>query len=395
MKNKLIVMFFTFIVLIAITPFIFSKLMNAKFNSMLDNLRKNGIEIKLIKDKSSYITTDKVFLVTIPKKFLVNKNLELEGVKSITLEIETKFKNLPVTDVLFLGEVKRVDLSSNLKNLEHKLNNFAKYIKFIVTTPNFKDYFYKVEDIKNKNFGMLGIKGTFSKKELNKNRLTIKDFYIKNNGLFEVKNLKYDIEWNDKKSFSTYSFNLNIKNNLSNIQVNNIHISNTALFGKDVNILTKIEFNKLIVPNFLEAEKFNLDLKLEGIESSILKEILSTQNIKPYIEKVFEKGFKVAVSSNLNTIKALNKNDLGGYKFNIDVKVLPTKNLKEKLKNNNFDFINATIFLETSPEIATFIMNVLPSSAFLFALAKKEKGKIVLNLELKNGKLYSEGKLIK
>ena len=394
MKNKLIVMFFTFIVLIAITPFIFSKLMNTKFDAMLDNLKKDGIEVKLIEDKSSYIQTDKLFLVTIPEKFLVNKDLALEGVKSIVLEVEAQFKNLPVTDVLFLGEVKRIALSSNLENLEHELNNFVNYIKFVVTTPNFKDYFYKFEDIEDKNFAMLGIKGTFSKKELNKNTLTIKDLYIKNNGLFEVKNLKHNIEWNDKKSFSTYSFNLNIKNHVSNIQVDNIYGSNKTVFDKDISILAKIGFNKLISPNVLEADKFKLDLNLEGIESSVLKEIASTQNIEPYIEKIFEKGFKVAINSNLNTIKVLNKN-LGGYKFNIDVEFLPTKNIEEKLKNNNFDFIKATLFLETSPEIATFIMNALPESAFLFELAKKEKDKVILNLEVKNGKLYSEGQLIK
>ena len=108
MKNKLIIMLVTFIVLIAITPFVFSKLMNAKFDEMLDNLRKDGIEIKLIEDKSSYIQTDKLFLVTIPEKFLINKDIALEGVKSVTLEIETKFKNLPITDVLFLGKVKKL-----------------------------------------------------------------------------------------------------------------------------------------------------------------------------------------------------------------------------------------------------------------------------------------------
>ena len=394
MKNKLIVMFFTFIVLIAITPFIFSKLMNTKFDAMLDNLKKDGIEVKLIEDKSSYIQTDKLFLVTIPEKFLVNKNLALEGVKSITLEVETKFKNLPVTDVLFLGEVKKIALSSSLKNLEAELNNFVKYVKFVVTTPNFKNYFYKFEDIEDKNFAILGIKGTFSKKELNKNSLTIKEFYIKDNGLFEVKNLKHNIEWNDKKSFSTYSFNLNIKNNAANIQVDNIHGSNKTVFYKNVSVLAKIGFNKLISPNFLEANNFELDLNLEGIERNILKEIASTQNRDPYIEKIFEKGFKVAINSNLNTLKALNK-DLGGYKFNFDINFLPTENIKEKIENNNFDFIKATLFLETSPEIATFIMNTVPNSAFLFALAKKEKDKFILNLELKNGKLYSEGKLIK
>ena len=392
MKNKLIVMFFTFIVLIAITPFIFSKLMNAKFDEMLDNLRKDGVEIRLIEDKSSYIKTDKLFLVTIPEKFLVKQNLE--GIKNIVLKVEAQFKNLPVTDVLFLGEVKKIALSSNLENIEHELNEFAKYIKFVVTTPDFKNYFYRFEDIKDKKFSILGIKGTFSKKELNKNSLAIKEFYIKDrDGFFEVKNLKHNLEWNDKKSFSRYSFDVNFTNNRINVQIDNIHGSGKTILNKDVNASAKVGFNKLTSP-FVEADKFQLNLKLTGIESSILKEMTSTKNIEPYIEKIFEKGFKVAVDSNLNTLKALNK-DLGGYKFNLNITALPTHNVEEKIKNNNFDFIEVALFLEASPEIATFIMNTLPDIAFLFELAKKEKDRVILNLEVKNGKLYSEGKLIK
>ena len=396
MKSKLIVMFFTFIVLIAITPFVFSKLMNAKFNEMLDNLRKDGVEIRLIEDKSSYIQTDKLFLVTIPQKFLVNKNLALESVKSITLEVETKFKNLPVTDVLFLGEVKKITLSSNLKNVEHGLNKFAKYVKFVITTPNFKDYFYRFEDIKDKNFAIVGVKGTFSKKDLNKNSLVIKKLYISEEKWFiEFKNLKHNVEWNYKKSFSNYySFDVNFISNKESFYIYNVYGSNKILFNKAVNLSAKVGFNKLILPKLLEADNFKLDLKVKGIESNILKEIVSTKNIEPYLEKILKKGFKVAINSNLNKMKALNK-ELGGYKFNFDINFLPTHNIKEKLKNNNFDFVQATLFLETSPEIATFIMNAEPDIKFLFELAKKEKDKVILDLELKNGKLYSEGKLIK
>jgi len=393
MKNKLIVMFFTFIVLIAITPFIFSKLMNSKFDSMLDNLRKDGIEIKLIEDKSSYIKTDKVFLVTIPQKVLANKNLE--DVKSIVLKIETQFKNLPVTDVLFLGEVEKIDLSSNLKNLESELNKFVKYIKFVVTTPDFKNYFYRFEDIKDKNFAIVGIKGTFSKKDLNKNSLVIKKLYIGEEKEFiEFKNLRYNIEWDNKKSFSNYSFDVNFTSNVISVEVDNIHGSGEMIFNKEVNASIKVGFNKLISPNFIEADNFKLNLKLIGIEDKILKDISSVKNKEFYVEKIFEKGFKVGINSSLKNLQALNK-ELGGYKLSFDVEFLPTKDIKKKIENNNFDFLKAKMFLETSPEIAIFIMNILPESALLFELAKKEKDKVILNLEFKNGKLYSEGKLIK
>ena len=94
-NNKLIVMIITFIILIGLTPLIFSKFMNARFNTMLLKLQQNrGIVAKEIKNKSSYLTTDRVFEVTIPGSVLKQKKI-----KSITLRMEVKFKNLPVSNV--------------------------------------------------------------------------------------------------------------------------------------------------------------------------------------------------------------------------------------------------------------------------------------------------------
>ena len=69
MKNRFVVMFITFIVMILLTPIIFSKLMNSKFNTMLLKIQQQkGIIIKEIKDKSTYLTTDRIFDVKIPGK---------------------------------------------------------------------------------------------------------------------------------------------------------------------------------------------------------------------------------------------------------------------------------------------------------------------------------------
>ena len=126
MKNKLIVMILTFAVMIALTPLVFSKLMNAKFNQMIENLNKEGIKVEVIKDKSSYLQTDKILSVEIPKEYLNN------AFESINLEVEAKFKNLPVTNVLFLGNVKNVKLMPQFAKYENKINEFLKkYIKFV------------------------------------------------------------------------------------------------------------------------------------------------------------------------------------------------------------------------------------------------------------------------
>lgn len=66
MKNKLLIMFLTFLVMIGVTPLIFDKLMNAKFNKMLENVKKDGFEVIQIEDKSTYLQTDRIFKVVIP-----------------------------------------------------------------------------------------------------------------------------------------------------------------------------------------------------------------------------------------------------------------------------------------------------------------------------------------
>ena len=126
MKNKLIVMILTFAVMIALTPLVFSKLMNAKFNQMIENLNKEGIKVEVIKDKSSYLQTDKILSVEIPKKYLNNT------FEKVNLEVEAKFKNLPVTNVLFLGNIKNVKLMPQFAKYENEINEFLKkYIKLI------------------------------------------------------------------------------------------------------------------------------------------------------------------------------------------------------------------------------------------------------------------------
>ena len=100
------------------------------------------------------------------------------------------------------------------------------------------------------------------------------------------------------------------------------------------------------------------------------------------------------MDSSLKDIEALGKN-FGNFNLKLFVKFLPTDNYKQKLKNKNYDFVYVVLDLTTTPQIANIIMNLYPKSAFLFALAKKQNGVIKLNLELKNGKLYSEGQLIK
>ena len=397
MKNKLIVMGITFLILIAITPLIFGKLMNSKYNQMLDDLRSKGITINVVEDKSTYLQTDKILKVTIPSKILNSQGV----IEEVELNIETKFKNLPVTNVLFLGNVENIKLADNFKNIQNDLNVFfKKYVKFVITTPNFKDYAYKFDDIiinNNPTIGVEHIKGTFKRGENLKNTLKIKDIYIKDKkGFIEIKNFKNQFEGNEKNSLSKTDFNVNVDLNRFKLQINSVY-STTKTFISDVaKINSTFGFKTLNIPNAVNADGFKVNMDIKGIKTALLKKLAQAKEYEKdqYLEKIFEEGFDINIDSFLKNIKAMQR-DFGGYTLNFDIKFLPTKNFKAKLNSNNIDFVDAKLNLITTPEIANILMNTLPRSAFLFALAKKENGKVILNLEFKQGKLYSEGQLVK
>jgi len=396
-KNKFVVMGITFLILIAITPLIFGKLMNAKYNQMLNDLRNKGIEINIIKDKSTYLQTDKILKVKIPSKILNSEGI----IDEMELNIETKFKNLPVTNVVFLGNIEGVKLAENFNSAQNDLNVFLKkYIKFVVTTPNFRDYSYRFNDIVIKENSTVAIKhitGMFKKSENIKNILKIKDIYVKDKkGFIEIKNFKNQFEGNEKNSFSKTDFNLNVNLNRFKLQINNIYSVTRTILSDVTNVNSTFGFKTLSIPNAVIADNFKINTELKGIKTALLKGMLKAKEYEKdqYLEKIFEKGFDVNIKSVLKNIKALQKN-LGGYTLEFNIKFLPSKNVRAKLNNHNLDFVDARVHLITTPEIANVLMNTVPQSAFLFALAKKENGKVILNLQFKQGKLYSEGQLIK
>ena len=397
MKNKLVVMFLTFVILILITPFIFSKLMNAKYNQMLDNLRNEGINIKILKDKSSYITSDKVLEVTIPDKILKTNGI----IENVTLNVETQFKNLPVTNVLFIGNVKNINLSQQYQNIQKDINQFAKkYIKFVVTTPNFRDYSYKFDDIKvNKTpqIVVLGISGLLKKSDILKNKILITDMYLKDKkALIEIKNFKNSFEGNEKNYFTKTNFNVDIDLNRLKVQIDNVFSKTKTLIDQKTKIDTEIGFDQLDIVNMLNVKKFDLNLKLDNLDTKTIMNLskLNKNEREKELTQIFEKGFNVGLNTDLKNI-TFQKQKLGGLHLKFSAKILPTNNIQEKLQNNDFSFVNAKLNLKTTPEIANIVMNLYPQSAFLFALAKKTNGEVILDLEFKNGKLYSEGQLVK
>jgi hypothetical protein len=394
-KQKYIVMGLTFLILIVLTPLIFSKLMNAKLNKMVENLNKEGYSVKLIKDKSSYLKTDKVFLVDISGDKLNNQLID-----NLEFKIETTFNNLPVTKVDFRGVLERIDLT--VKEYNDEINTLLdRKIKFIATTPNFRVYDYKIEDINlplsQAKVKIKGIKGIFEYSDIKTNKLLIDDVsFIANNLLIEIKNIKDNSFYkkNDIKNENRFDFYLTAANN--KIQINNVKISTHSLIDKKTSVISKVSFDKF-VSNFLNMDNFIFNLNLLNLDTSILIAIaneINPQKRDLLTLELLKKGLEIKLKSQAKKIEVMNKN-LGFYVVDANLKILPDSNLEEDIKTNNLKFLNSTIHYESTPEIATLFMNLYPRSSFVFALAKKENGKVILDIVLKDSKLFVNGEEIK
>ncbi|MEO1927241.1 MAG: hypothetical protein ABGX26_00940 [Nautiliaceae bacterium] len=385
-KNKLIVMVVTFAVLIALTPLIFSKLMNAKLNQMIENYKKKGYKVELLSDKSTYLQTDKVFLVTLP-----SKDLKPQGVKDLTLVVETVFKNLPITDVKFDVRVKKIDfIAPNMNSLAEFVE---KNIHAKVITPNFKVYAYKLDDIKIKNsfkeMGLENIRGTFKSGEDITNSLLVSRIYTKDNGFeISVNNFTYEFKKHKDSSKSDLSFNMFIKTMFGEYKITNVYLSNLVELKKLAFISAKLGVMR-VDSKSIKLNDFKVVFSLNDIPTEILKEI-AIKSDDETVAKIFEHGFKFKLTSSLKDV--VWQKDLGGYILEVDVDSLKTPNALEKIRAKDYSFLNVKINIIASKPLFGILIRIVPNLAPFAQFAKEQNGKMVLDLEIKKDKLYIQGK---
>jgi len=372
-KNKLAVMFLTLIIMIAITPFIFSKLMNSKYDTMLLKLSQNeGLKIKEKEDKSTYLITDRYFEVKIP-----GKTLHIPGVRYIVADIETKFKNLPVTQVEFDGVIKDVVFVDRKDN--EIFPEFLKGIKFVVITPDFRVYRYKILDedknVRGVEFSLKGINGIFN--------LANKENNLKGR-LIKIANTQMGLEIRDfsQQAYFTKNFSQNLKYSLFikgpnlDIKVLNENDFYKISLNKDVNLSFRSAFNKLSINNgFFEVDNFNGKLSLLNLDKAVL-----SSDVNKKLE-ILNKGFRGDFELDVKNIRFIQ--NLGFIQAKGEFQILPGNNV-EKLRNNNFDFVNAKFYIKTSPKIYEAIKNFAPEFKRFFKVKNK---KVEANIEIKKGKI--------
>jgi len=300
--------------------------------------------------------------------------------------------------VRFKGKVKELVLKTLDNYQNQKFNEKIKdKIRFLVITPDFKNYKYTIEDDKidfDKEFevGYSGINGIFYNKDIKKNTLNIAKFYIKNDRfLAQANNLKSVrvIEGNVTSDDSKANFLIKIED--TNINVNNFSSHNVITYAKKVTSVTKAYVDNIIVNNQLLINKIELLNEVKGVDLDTLREIQTNPNPRDEdLIKLLEKGLKL--ESKLNIAEVKDKNEKLGF-LNLDVKldVKPTDNLIANINAKDFGFVDFKLKLKTTPKIANVIISAFPQALLIFADAKKEGAAIVVDFEFNNNKVLVNG----
>jgi len=386
-NNKLIIMLLTFVIMVFATPIIFDKLMNSKFNSMLLNIQQNnGIIIKPLKNKSSYIKTDKFYEVTIPGKIINQPNI-----KYIKLLTEVRFKNLPVTNVIFYNIVKKIVLNNNkeLKFLENKL-------KFYVITPDFKHYKYKVIDNKveinnqvelawNNFNGMYVYPKNFKNEdgniEVNFKKDNLKIFL---NHLFsQLLILNKKSEQDSKiKEFSIKAPSLIV--DVKNIESKNLKIDkNTTI---DISSSTNIK--SIDINNIFKMKNATASISFYGLNKKAIEAIAKGDRDK--IKELLNDGFRGKLSLDINNVFFMQP--LGFVNINVDYNVSKGNNYEVISQNKDIKFLTLDAKIVASPILIQFLGINNPKIA---SLIRVKNNKAIIVIKINKGHIYINGKEIK
>jgi len=374
MKTKPIVMIITFIVMILITPIIFSKLMNSKYNMMFVNLSQNGYKIKTLKENNGYLRSERVLDVVIP-----GEKLGFNNVKYVEAEVKTYFKNLPITNVYFEGRV----INIKLKKENPILEKLAKKIKFNAVTPDFKTYAFKIEPIKYYTLSIDEIKGKLDTKNkiVNFNtNMHLKDKKI----VFNLLNLNTLIE--NKKDFlkNKSNFDINVKLADKDITIKNVNIESMTSFKKDAFINFKLSFKDLLFSKIINANDFYLNVKGYDFNNTLLKKVVVDKD-KNLTLNLLANGFKIDINSSLKSLTFLGFNQ-GGINLFVKIGVDKANDIND-FQRNFKKYLSLNIKADMSKKFANMLKNSFPMMRGFLNVPADKNGIVHVRLNFAKGSI--------
>jgi len=374
MKTKPIVMIVTFVVMILLTPVIFSKLMNSRYDTMLLNLSQNGYKIKTIKENIGYLKSERVLDVVVP-----GEKLGLKDVKFIEAKVKTYFKNLPVTNVYFEGKVKDI----KLKKPNPLIEKLAKKIEFKAVTPDFKTYAFTINPIKYQILSIDTIKGKLDTK---KHILSFNtNGNIKENNLtFQVANLNTFIQKEKDFLRNKSGFDIDIKLGEKGAVLKGVVLDNTISFRKNPFIDFKLSFNNLNFSKIIEADDFYADVKAYDFNKTLFKKVMFNKD-KNLTLNLLANGFKLDINSSLKNLTFLGFNQ-GGIDLLVKISVDKAKSIEDF--NKNFKkYVAVKIKADMSKEFAKMLSQSFPVLRGFLRVPADKNGIVHININFAKGSI--------
>ena len=374
MKTKPIVMIVTFIIMILLTPIIFSKLMNSRYDTMLLEFSQNGYKIKTLKEDIGYLKSERVLDVVIP-----GEKLGLKDVEFIEAKVKTYFKNLPVTNVYFEGKVKDI----KLKHQNPLIENLAKKIEFKVITPDFKTYAFTINPIKYKTLNIDTIKGNLDVKKHILSFNTNGD--IKENNLtLEISNLNTFIQKEQNFFRNKNDFNLNIKLGEKGAGLKNVNLDNTLSLRKNSFVNFKLSFKKLTFSKVVDANDFYADIKAYDFNKTLFKKAMFNDD-RNLTLTLLANGFKLDINSSLKNLTFLGFNQ-GGINLLVKISVYKAKNIEDFEKNFK-KYLAIQIKADMSKEFARMLRQSFPLLRGFLSVPPDKNGIVHVNINFAKGSI--------
>jgi len=337
------------------TPPIFKGIMNQKLDQKVAELRQAGYQIEEVENKSSYLTTDRIFQVQLTGKEDIN----------ITSQVEVRFYNLPITDVKLGLKILKIEglKKPTLKKVIEEQGRLE------LITPNFQNFTYKIFPIKTKNIYFSGLKGNlyYYNKNL-KNEGSLNKFYIRDgNEIVAVTGLRFQ-HWITPTSYkSNLNGSFHLKINHFQFQISRFNLRNSAykqgnLYnGEWVLTGNSISLNLNGENFYIKEGKGWINFKNLYIQPQLMEEPLKLLSI---IDKM---GVEMEIGANLNSLH-YNKKGYGNGKFTFHLFSKPVQNLFLTALSRDLSPFKVVINYRGSTQFTQLLFKDLP----LYNLFKTE-----------------------
>ncbi len=456
MKKILTILSVVILSVIVALPFFGNKAVEKVLRDRIEVLNSFGLEIDNIKSDSTYLKSNRHYIVYVKDadKFITYLNqfsspkipIYLNNmVEGTILEVKIQYSNIPLTDGVSI-DIYPLKLSENIidniKESDVELSRyisdflynkgFGYYLNYNILSKVFSGHIKDIEeshtlssgykiDVKLRGATFNGSGILLAPEKLNSK---IDEIFFKVDGNSQ----KIDILFSDIseslvfKSKTNYSINSKIKHialnvyakdfNKSEIIFNNIDFDiSTNTKNKKIDFFAKTTFDKLIVDTpkvIVDIDGFIYDMSLTKLDKDIFEQIIELANQakidqtlqEQMTEKIISlllKGLELKIADfSLSKVTVNKSEDLGGVSLKVDVVFPPNVILANKQENiNNISKnMNIDLLIKISKKMFIELSQAQPILVMTQSFAKEQNDNFIFNIKIDDGNLTVNDKVI-